>query len=391
MSLPSAWRELGQLPRPVWLLAGANFINRCGTMVVAFLALYFVRRHQQPLETAGWLVACYSWGSLASAPTSAWLCERWDACRVLVFSLLTSGLSMLLFPHLHGVPAWAAGCFALGLLAELGRPAGYTAAGRILAPEQMRQGFTLNRLAVNLGMSIGPALGGFLALVAYEWLFYVDGVTSLLAGLLLLVTNLRSPVRPSAQSAARPPGQLFYRYLLGHFLGMLVFVQLFAAMPLYLVDGLGWKETFSGWMFTLNTAMILLLEAWVTQRTGGWSLPRAIALGYLCEALGFGLFALAPRPEVVVAGVALFSLGEMLQSSANSTYLNRLMGGRLLGRANAWFVGVGSAAFILAPPCVGWTLDHWGGVALWSGICGLGLVASLLALTLPPLEVEPRT
>lgn len=356
-------------------------------MVVAFLALYFVRQQHQPLETAGWLVACYSWGSLASAPTSAWLCERWDACRVLAFSLLSSGLGMLLFPELNGLPAWAFACFGLGLLAELGRPAGYTAAGRLLAPDQMRQGFTLNRLAVNLGMSIGPALGGFLALFAYKWLFYVDGATSLLAGLLLLLTGLSSPVQAVQHSPSPPPGRLFYRYLLGHFLGMLVFVQLFAAMPLYLVDVLGWKETFSGWMFTLNTGMILLLEAWLTQRTGGWPLPRAIALGYLCEALGFGLFGLGARPLLVAAGVALFSLGEMLQSSANSTYLNRLMGGRLLGRANAWFVGVGSAAFILAPPCVGWTLEHWGGLTLWTGICALGLAAALLACTLPPLEI----
>jgi MFS family permease len=383
LSLFSSWRELGQLPLPLWLLAGANFLNRCGTMVVAFLALYFVRRHQLDLETAGWLVACYSWGSLASAPTTAWLCERLDACHVLALSLISSGLAMLAFPALQGMPAWALGCFGLGLLAEIGRPAGYTALGRLVTPEQMRQAFTLNRLAVNLGMSVGPALGGWLALHSYEWLFWADGATSVLAGTVVLVSGLRSPGQPAAIADAPAPGRLFYRYLLGHFLGMLVFVQLFTAMPLYLVDVLHWKETFSGWMFTLNTGLILLLEAWITQRTGGWRLSRAIALGYLCEGLGFGLFAIAPDPRLVVAGVTLFSLGEMLQSSANGTYLNRMMGGRLLGRANAWFVGVGSTAFILAPPTVGWTLEHFGATTLWSGICLLGVMASLLAASLP--------
>ena len=352
-------------------------------MVVAFLALYVVRCQHLDLETAGWLVACYSWGSLASAPSAAWLCERLDACLVLAFSLISSGLAMLFFPGLHGTPAWAAGCFGLGLLAELGRPAGYTALGRLVKPEQMRQGFTLNRLAVNLGMSVGPALGGWLALHSYNWLFWADGATSLLAGALVLASGLRSPGSQAPVGQAAPPGRLFYRYLFVHFLGMLVFVQLFTAMPLYVVDVLHWQETFPGWMFTLNTAMILLLEAWITQRTGGWQLSRAIALGYLCEGIGFGLFALAPDPRLIAAGVALFSLGEMLQSSANSTYLNRMMGGRLLGRANAWFVGVGSAAFILAPPAVGWTLENFGGPVLWSGICALGLLACLLALGLP--------
>lgn len=379
-------RALLGLPRSLWLLAAANFINRCGTMVVAFLGLYFVRQHGLSLALAGWLVACYSWGSLASAPLAAWLCERWDACRVLAFSLSSSALALFLFPSWHSLPQWALACFLLGLLAELGRPAGYTALGRLAPPEQLRQSFTLNRLAVNSGMSIGPALGGWLAQHSYHWLFGVDGATSLAAALLLLVSGLRSPVRSSTPQEQAPLGGNFYRYLVVHFLGMLVFVQLFAAMPMYLVQTLGLSESHSGWMFTLNTAMILLFEAWVTTRTSHWSLPVAIALGFLCEALGFGLFAVRPEYALVMMGVVLFTVGEMLQSSANSAYLNLLAGGRRLGRANAWFVGVGSAAFILAPPLVGWVLETQGARLLWTGICAIGLLAAVGAWCLPELK-----
>jgi len=53
-------------------------------------------------------------------------------------------------------------------------------------PEQRKQAFALSRLAVNLGMSVGPAIGGFLALYSFRFLFFADGVTSILAGLVLM-------------------------------------------------------------------------------------------------------------------------------------------------------------------------------------------------------------
>jgi len=353
-------------------------------MVIAFLALYFIKIHQLSLVTAGSLVACYSWGSLASAPVSAWLCERWDACRILAGSLGLAGLLMLAFPLARGMPLWVTGCFMLGLVSELGRPAGYTALGRMAPSDRLRQSFTLNRLAVNLGMAVGPALGGLIAQKSYFWLFWVDGLTSLLAAALLMGVNLKSG--PPACAAAGDPTHLrplFYRYLVGHFMGMLVFCQLFVSVPLYVVDVLGQPESYTGWLFSLNTLMILILEAWVTHHTAGWLLPRAIGLGFLLQGLGFGLLGLQPVYSLAVAGVALFTLGEMLQSPANSTYLNGLAGGRLLGRANAWFVGCGSLAFILSPPLVGWVLENLGPQALWSGVAMLGLCSSLWMLTLP--------
>jgi MFS family permease len=380
-----AWKDLARLPRPLWYLAAAHFVNRCGTMVVAFLALYFVRHHQLSLPIAGGLVACYSWGSLAAAPAAAWLCARWDAVNVLTFSLASAGLCMFCVPWVHGIAAWAALCFVLGLLSELSRPAGYTALGRLAPAPQLRQAFTLNRVAVNLGMSVGPVVGGLLAQVSYTYLFWVDGLTSLLAASLLVALGLRSG-GPAAESSHNQPTRLsplFFRYLVGHFLGMLVFVQLFVAMPLYIVDRLGMPESSSGWLFSLNTLLVLTLEPWITHISQGWPLPRVIAAGYLAQGLGLGMLGIAPSYTLALVGVSLFTLGEMLQSPASSTYLNALAHGRLLGRANAWFVGCGSVAFIATPPAVGWMLVHWGAQILWYGVGLVGVVSALWMITLP--------
>jgi MFS family permease len=378
MKLPQAFDEIFRLPTSLKRLALAHFVNRCGTMVVAFLSLYFVKVHQLSLLEAGWLVALYSWGSLTSAPLAAWMCERWDACRVLTFSLLSAGTLMLAFPFLQGWPAWSVGCFSLGLLAELGRPSGYTASGRLAPPDRLRQTFTLHRIAVNAGMAVGPALGGLLATHSYSAIFWVDGATSLLAAGVVMGLRSGQAIHQQGQTAL---SRTFYRYLVGHFLGMVVFCQLFVAMPIFLVKVQGHPETYPGLLFTLNTLLILALEVMLTHATRDWDLRRAVALGYSLQGLGLGLL-----PWSAVVGVLFFTFGEMLQCPANSAYLQSLAGGRLLGRANAWFVACGSMAFIMSPPWVGWMLSHHGPTALWGSLTLIGFVAALWMLAMPKTE-----
>src|SRR5690606_7113197 len=45
----------------------------------------------------------------------------------------------------------------------------------------------LNRMAVNLGFSVGPALGGFLAMISYSWIFYGNAIAALSAAVVFLI------------------------------------------------------------------------------------------------------------------------------------------------------------------------------------------------------------
>src|SRR5258706_82583 len=82
-------------------------------------------------------------------------------------------------------------------LRHLPRPVWIFAAG-VVAPAARQSGFALYRLAVNLGMALGPAVGGNLATIAFGYLFLADGAPSLPAGLMLAAAAL--PRRPRLQS-----------------------------------------------------------------------------------------------------------------------------------------------------------------------------------------------
>jgi predicted MFS family arabinose efflux permease len=156
-----------------------------GTMVVPFLVLYLTEHLGFAVATAGLVLSVYGVGSLVSAPIAGRLCDTVGALRVMQGSLFLSGLLFLLFPLARSAAPVLALAFALAVIAEATRPASLAALTEGIPPEQRKAAIALNRLAINLGMSVGPAVGGFLAMASFPLLFVVDGVTSLVAGLAL--------------------------------------------------------------------------------------------------------------------------------------------------------------------------------------------------------------
>src|SRR5256714_11355925 len=189
------WRGLSGLPREVWLLFATNLINRAGMMVLPFLVLYLTRERGFTPGQAGLGLALYGAAAIVAGPLSGWLSDRIGALPIMRASLLMSGAAVLAFPlagsraAIYAMTILWAGC------AELFRPASLAAITHVVSSDQRKSAYALNRLAINIGMSIGPALGGFLAAVSFRAMFVVDAATTIIAGLVLGLTAWRGATR----------------------------------------------------------------------------------------------------------------------------------------------------------------------------------------------------
>lgn len=387
------WRGLGGLPRDVWVLSAATFINRAGTMALPFLALYLMKQMGLGAAKAGQGFIVYGLGAMIAAPLGGWLADRFGPLKVMRASLLLSGLLMLAIPLVKEVRGFFLLIGLWALVSEGFRPASMSILTDLAPPDLRKAVFSLNRLAINLGMSVGPALGGFIATRSYHGLFWVDGVTTLAAWvvLALMVRHVPHPhhegPRPGPLSALRDP--ILRYFLLAIIPVVIVFFQHEGPMPIYLVRDLKLPESFYGSLFTINTLLIVALEVRLNLATSHWPHTRTLMLGSLLYAIGFGAMVIAHTPATIIATVVVWTFGEMILFPGMADYVASIAPKDRRGAYMGLFTFTFSVAFSIGPWLGTWMLDAWGSLILWPVMGLLGMISALALSRIQNRITEP--
>jgi MFS family permease len=347
-------------------------------MVLPFLALFLTKERGFTTTEAGQVLACYGLGGVAGSYLGGWLCDRLDTRRVMGGSLLATGAGFLLLGQLTARWAIFVTIFVLSLVAESFRPANSAAIAAASPPAVRTKAFALYRLAINLGMTLGPAAGGFLAARDYAWLFWADGGTCILAAGLLWV-SFRHDIRAidademrAAVAAERSPwrdgpfmGLAFLMFLLA-----VATFQVVSTFPLTLRDFHHFNEARIGLALAINTLIIVLFEMVLIHRLGARDPLKVVAVGSLIFCAGLGLLPFGAGFAWVAFTVALWTVGEMLTFPVLSGVVANRAGEANRGRYMGIFTLSFEGAFVIAPLAGTWLYQGFGPRALWSA-CGL--------------------
>ena len=381
------WKSLRGLPGGLWVLAGAQLVNRAGSMILPFLVLYGTRERGFSSEQAGLLVTFFGLGTMLAAPLAGRLADRFSPLAIMQGSLVLGGALAIALPAARSFPAVAAGIFLWSVLSESYRAPALAIVGQLTTPEQRKPAFALARLAVNLGLSIGPAAGGFLAERSFRALFVVDGVTSLVAGVFLIVLAPRIglPARPAAvpetraggtRSALRDPAFLYFLFALLPVL--CVFFQSFGGMALYVVRDLGVSTSMFGLVIAINTVLIVLLDVPINAATAAWPHARAFLLGCTLVGIGFGALAFVRTVPAIAATVVVWTFGEIFVFASMNALASELAVPERRGEYMGLYQMAFSASFLIGPALGVLVLERAGPSALWAGCFVVALASGAL-------------
>ncbi len=398
-SLVRTYREaFTGLSPTVWRLAIGTFVNRCGTMVLPFFTLYLTEHRGVPVGVAGGLLGCYGFGAIGGAYLGGWLCDRVDPIRIQRWSLGLSGIGFGILAELESTVAIGVAMAVQGLIAESFRPANAAALALYSEPADRVRAFTLYRLAINLGMSVGPVVGGLLAAVSYRYLFWVDGASAIAAAAYLAwafrsgKTPLPHKEKEVAGGGTSPWRDRPYLVLMG--LGTVlafVFFQIQSTYPLALHRIHGLTEAKIGILLAINTVIIVALEMVLAHALAEARLLRVVAWGSFFFCGGLALLPLGSGVLFLSATVVVWTIGEMLSlpflQGIVAVRAGAARRGSYLGLLNASF----ATSYVVAPTLGTKIFETWGSATLWAICGGLGVFLLFGFLALEPSFERERT
>jgi len=383
------YKGLKGLPNEMWVLFFTSLINRSGTMVIPFLALYLTKKIGVSPTEAGTALLVYGAAAFIAAPITGKLSDKLGALNVMKFALFGSGVIFFLYSFITNYYGILAASFVLAAVNEAFRPANLSLISEIAAPSQRRIAIALNRLAINAGMSIGPVIGGFLTLIDFHYLFYANAIASVAAGIYLSSTKWLSASggysKKAFKQVSKAKFSIFSDKVLLFFLIAiipvnLVFFQHIGPMPLYIVNDLSYSTAVFGLFSAINTILIIIIEVPLNTFMNDTSYKKSLMIGALLAAAGFGGFAIATNAASLTIAIIVFTFGEMIFFPVSATYISEIAPEDRRGEYMGYYQMTFSFAFSAGPWLGTVIYENYGSVILWSGAFVFGLITTVLML-----------
>lgn len=367
-------------------------INRAGSMVIPFLGIYMSSELGFSKTQIGLVLGCFGLGSVCGSWLGGWLTDKFGNFKVQTWSLIMVIPLFLVLPQFRTFEGLAMMIFILTLVADIFRPANSVSVARYAKPENITRAYSLNRMAVNLGFSIGPALGGFLAKFSYNWIFYGNAIAAACAAIVFIYffRNRKArtevgQIKPSDQQTDDKPVRnaytdgLFIVFNVLCCLFSMAFFQLLSTLPLYYKevhllhpDQIGLLLGFSGLVIVLfEMVLVHVVEHRFSVRQIMLWGTAISGMSYLMLTGNFGI-------AWLFLAMFFLSTGEMLTLPFTATVAisraSRSNQGAYMGFNSLAF----AAANIFSPFLGTYTAEHYGYNTLWTAagliliICGIG-------------------
>jgi len=376
----------------IWWLALITFINRAGTMIIPFLSLYLTKDLEFSLPQVGWIMSAFGVGSFLGSWIGGKLTDKVGFYKVMFWSLLLTGFLFIGLQYVTTFWGFIIAIFIIMTVADTFRPAMYVSLNAYSKPENQTRSLTLIRLAINLGFSFGPFIGGLIiAGLGYKGLFWIDGLTCILAIIIFKIVlknkafeRKRKEAKEIAVTSSIFTDKPYWIFLVIVFLMGFTFMQLFSTMPLYYVDVYSLTEVEIGLLMSMNGIIIFLTEMPIIHKLEESSINRIqiIFWSLILFAASFFVLNISYGISILVISMIIITVAEMLAFPFTNTFaMTRAVKGKE-GLYMALYTMAFSLAHIFSAKTGMEIIDRFGFDANWYLMGFLSLIAVVLSVWL---------
>ena len=318
--------------------------------------------------------------------------DRFGRKNAMVVSVSATSLVYILMTFGNSLPYFIALMAFSGVVQPLYRIGANAMIADMLPSEQRVDGYSLTRMINNVGVAIGPMVGGFLAATSYTSTFII-GAICLAIFTFIIVFWIKETLDKTAIDSANL-GQdfkeytrifkdgLFMKVCMGFTLAMMGAVQLFVLLGVYGKTNFGMPESQFGLVITVNALMVVFLQYPVTLLTKKQPPLAVMTTGAFLYAIGLGSIALGSNAWHFALSMVILTTGELILVPTTTTLVANLAPANMRGRYMSIYsltMGLGQG---IGPVMGGFLNDNIAPVAIWYGTMVLGILSALVFFSL---------
>lgn len=381
------------LSKEIWWLALITLINRAGTMVIPFLSKYLKENLEFSISDAGTILMFFGIGSFIGSWLGGKLTDKIGFYKVMFYSLLLTGVGFIILQYITSFTGLCIGILILMSVADTFRPALFVSLKTYSKPENQTRSLTLLRLAINLGMAFGPMIAGFIiGLDGYSLLFWIDGITCILAIFLFKyliketvkkVTKEEKEINKQNKNAAFKDKSFLIFFVIS-FLIALSFFQLITSIPIYHYDEFCLTEFQTGIIMFINGALIVIFEMPLIAHieTKSISHVKLILISAILFAISYFVLLFNAWVGILIVNIILLTFAEMIGFPyTNAFALSRAKKGSE-GSYMALYTMSFALAFIVGPKIGMDLIEHYSYRVNWIVTGSYSVLAVVLSFWL---------
>lgn len=394
-----------EYPRTFWTVVAITFIDRLGgALIFPFFALYLTSKFGVGMTDVGILFAAFALSGFAGSAIGGALTDRFGRKFIIIFGLIASSFSMVAMGLVNSYQYFFVLAFFVGILGDVAGPAHQAMVADILPKEKRADGYGILRIAFNLSVVIGPAIGGLLAARSYLLLFLSDAAISLLTVFLiaLFLPETKPEAHPDAPeesvgSTFAGYGKVFrdgafMLYLGAVMLGVFTYMNMNTSLGVYLRNEHGVIEAGYGYLLSLNAAMVVLMQFPITRRIEKYPPMLMMAFGTFFYVIGFSMYGYVSTYAWFVTAMVIITIGEMVVSPVSQALVAGFAPEDMRGRYMAVSGFSWGIPFAIGPYLAGLIIDGPKPHLLWYAAGFVGILSTIGFLALHRMrEVKTRS
>ena len=369
----------------------STFIDRLGGGIIfPFLSLYVAQKFNVGMTEVGLIFGVWSASSLVGSMIGGALADKFGRKAVIIFGLLSSATTGILMGLVTRISAFYFLALVAGIFSEVGHPASQAMVADLLPVKKRAEGFGIIRVAANLAITFGPVIGGALAGFSYLLLFIIDAAASTLTALIFLFAipetkpealeheQSQSVVKTIAGYAVVVKDRIFVAFIFATMIILFVYTQMYSTLSVFLNQVHGVTAQEFGWIMSMNAAMVVLFQFWITKRINIQQPLIMMVLACALYGIGFILFGIVRSTLFFYIAMAIVTIGEMVHIPVAQALAAFFAPEDMRGRYMAAY-GLGWAIpNTFAPLLAGLVMDNYDPNWVWylSGILSIIAVIS---------------